>query len=535
MTVDNMTVDNMTINYQKIWKMKVSYTLLLVAAVVVLLYAYYDGLERMVYRWGSSEEYGYGYIIPLISAFFIWQKKNELSEQPFTGSWVGLIVLLLGGILLVLGELASLFIVTQYAFLVALAGLALAVTGWRIFLIIAAPLAVLVFMIPLPQFIYANLSSELQLISSQLGVFVIRLFGISVYLEGNVIDLGTYKLQVVEACSGLRYLFPLASLAFIAAYMFRGAFWKKAIIFLSSVPITVFMNSLRIGVIGVLVEYGGPGQAEGFLHYFEGWVIFMGCMAILILEIWVLASVGKDKLSFSEAFAIDLPESRKNSDVIIEKRTLPVSFIVAWPVVLLIAIATSFISERSELIPDRTSFADFPMETSEWKGKPDRLEQIYLDVLKLDDYVIADYVNSAGKVVNFYSAYYASQRKGESAHSPRSCIPGGGWQIKDLSQKSLDGVLAGDIPVSVNRLVIAKGDYKQLVYYWFQGRNRIINNEYMVKWYLFWDALTKSRTDGALVRLTAFLDPSEDIVEADQRLTLFAKDISPHLADYIPN
>ena len=354
-----MPVNKTALDYQNIWKMNTSFRLLLLMAFTVLLFAYYDGLKQMFLQWGSSEEYGYGYVIPLIAMFFVWQKKNELSELPFTGSWVGVLVLVIGGVLLLMGDLAALFIVTQYAFLVALAGLILAVTGWRVFKILVAPLAVLIFMIPLPNFIYQNLSSELQLISSQIGVFVIRLFGISVYLEGNVIDLGAYKLQVVEACSGLRYLFPLTSLAFIAAYMFRGVFWKKAIIFLSSVPITVFMNSFRIGVIGVLVEYGGPGQAEGFLHDFEGWIIFMGCMAILILEMWALAKIGKDKLSFSEAFAIDLPESRKNSDVMIEKRTLPASFIGALPVVVLIAIATSFISERTELIPDRTSFADF--------------------------------------------------------------------------------------------------------------------------------------------------------------------------------
>ena len=523
------------INNHKVWKMGATFILLLVVTVVVLLYAYYDGLEQMFLRWGSSEEYGYGYIIPFIAGFFIWQKKNELSALTFIGSWMGVLILVIGGVLLVMGELASLLIITQYAFLVALVGLVLAVTGWRVFRIIAVPLAVLIFMIPLPGFIYQNLSAELQLISSQLGVFVIRLFGISVYLEGNVIDLGAYKLQVVEACSGLRYLFPLTSLAFIAAYMFRGAFWKKAIIFLSSVPITVFMNSFRIGVIGVLVEYGGPGQAEGFLHDFEGWIIFMGCMAILILEMWVLAGVGKDKLSLSEAFAIEFPESRKKSDVVTENRSLPASFIIALPVVLLIAVTTSFISERTELIPDRMTFADFPMEIQEWKGKPDRLEQIYLDVLKLDDYVIADYVNAAGNVVNFYSAYYASQRKGESAHSPRTCIPGGGWQIKELTQREVDGVTIGGMPLEVNRLLISKGDHQQLVYYWFQGRNRIITNEYMVKWFLFWDSLTRSRSDGALVRLTAFVAPGEDLAEADRLLTSFARDVSGLLTDYIPD
>ena len=145
-----------------------------------------------------------------------------------------------------------------------------------------APLLFLLFMIPLPNFLYNNLSAQLQLLSSELGVAVIRLFDIGVYLEGNVIDLGTYKLQVVEACSGLRYLFPLTSLAFLMAYLFKAAAWKRIVIFLSSIPITLLINSFRIGVIGVLVEYWGPGQAEGFLHDFEGWVVFMSSLGVLL-------------------------------------------------------------------------------------------------------------------------------------------------------------------------------------------------------------------------------------------------------------
>ena len=105
-------------------------------------------------------------------------------------------------------------------------------------------------MIPLPSFLYFNLSQELQLISSMIGVAVIRLFDISVYLEGNVIDLGVYQLQVVEACSGLRYLFPLMSFGFLISYIYRGPVWQKIVIFLSTIPITVVMNSFRIGVIG---------------------------------------------------------------------------------------------------------------------------------------------------------------------------------------------------------------------------------------------------------------------------------------------
>ena len=127
---------------------------------------------------------------------------------------------------------------------------------------------------------------------------VIRLFDISVYLEGNVIDLGVYQLQVVEACSGLRYLFPLMSFGFLISYIYRGPVWQKVVIFLSTIPITVVMNSFRIGVIGVTVEHFGIAAAEGFLHDFEGWIVFMACLGFLLFEIWILYMFSERKTAF---------------------------------------------------------------------------------------------------------------------------------------------------------------------------------------------------------------------------------------------
>ncbi len=226
------------------------------------------------------------------------------------GSWWGVALLLIAISCNFAGELGSLYVVQQYAAVVALYALVLAFTGPQVFRILWMPLLILVFMIPLPNFIYNNLSANLQLISSSIGVKVIRLFNIPVFLEGNVIDLGTYKLQVAEACSGLRYLFPLMTLGFIMAYFFQAAFWKRALLFLSSIPITIFMNSFRIGVIGVLVAHYGIRQAEGFLHDFEGWVIFMASTAVMLLEIVVLSKIGRDSRPWREIFGIDLPVGR---------------------------------------------------------------------------------------------------------------------------------------------------------------------------------------------------------------------------------
>jgi EpsI family protein len=163
------------------------------------------------------------------------------------------------------------------------------------------------------------------------------------------------------------------------------------------------------------------------------------------------------------------------------------------------------------------------------------MEQVYQEALKLDDYLLADYIDASGSPVNLYVAYYSSQRKGESVHSPRSCLPGGGWQMRDFGQRELAGIRYNGQPLRVNRAVIELGDQRSLVYYWFVQRGRIITNEFAVKWYLLWDALTRQRTDGALVRLVEPLRRGESEVQADRDLSAFAAAISQPMPQFVRN
>ena len=518
-----------------VWKEPLWLWLGFIIVAALLGFIFFEGLRWMAAAWIRTQEYGYGFVIPVITAFFVWQKKDQLELIPFKGSWTGVIVTVAGLGLYVLGELSTLYIIVVYAFLVTLIGLVLAVTGWRVFREIYIPLLLLFFMVPLPSFLYTNLSTTLQLISSELGVAIIRLFDISVYLEGNVIDLGSYKLQVVEACSGLRYLFPLATLAFITAYIFKGPLWARSVIFLSSAPITVFMNSFRIGMIGVLVEYGCKDMAAGFLHDFEGWVIFMACMVILMAEMWLLSRFSSGGRPMREVFGLDFPTATPDGAEV-RIRSIPRPFWAAGLALVLCAATIPLLGERVEVTPDRADLNGFPLSIKEWLGKKQRLEPIVLDSLQLDDYLLANYVDAANnRALNLYVAYYASQRKGQSAHSPRTCIPGGGWKITSITQHQVSGVRFLDQPLTVNRTLIEKGENKQLVYYWFQQRGRNLTNEYLVKWYIFWDALTRRRTDGALVRLTMPIGPGEDPVLVEKRLADFTRAVMPLMDQYIPN
>lgn len=480
--------------------------------------------------WDREPEYSHSILIPFISLFLIWRERDALTRSVFKGSWTGVALVIIGVLMWVVAELSTIYVIAQYAFLVVVFGLVLALAGERVFRRLWMPLLILLFIIPLPAFFASSLSLRLQLLSSQLGVAVIRLAGISVYLDGNVIDLGSYKLQVAEACNGLRYLYPLMTLAFIIAYLFRAAVWKRVLLFLASVPIAVLMNSLRIGVIGITVEYWGPRMAEGVLHSLEGWVVFMVSTLVLLLLASFLARLGAPRTRLRDALAVDFgpsPAQGRPSRV----RMLPVPFLVATALTALATSLSFVLPERVELRPVRSPFTEFPRALGDWQGQSGQLEAVYLEQLKLDDYLVADYRHASDAPINLYIAYYDSQRKGQSTHSPRSCLPGNGWDFVSFGARH---VSSHGATLTVNRAIVEHGSERELMYYWFQQRGRVVTNEYLVKWYIFWDALTRNRSDGAMVRLMTPLPPGAEAA-GDRDLSEFAGLLAGPLSRYVPN
>ena len=517
-----------------VWRLSWALTAIAAAIGLLSLWPFWDGLRQMWGGWIDAPEYSHGLLIPPVAAFLIWQQKDRLERMPFGGSWWGVALVALGGALLLVGQLGTVFTLVQYAFVITLYGLILSFLGVAAFRLVTVPLLILLFMIPLPEFVMANLSTRLQLLSSQIGVLFMRLFDISVFLEGNVIDLGGYKLQVADACSGLRYLFPLMTLGFLMAYFYKGALWKRIALFLSSIPVTVLMNSARVGLIGVTVEHWGIGMAEGFLHEFQGWAVFMVSTALLFGEIVLLNRVGHENGDWRQLFGVELPAPTPRGSAI-RSRSVPLSFITATILLVAFVVATAETSRPAEAFPQRAAFVDFPLQLGPWHGRPESLEAVYLDALKLDDYLLADFVDPAGNVVNVYIPYYNSQRKGEAVHSPRSCLPGGGWQMRDFAQRDVPGVWVGGRALRVNRTLIEMGNQRELVYYWFQQRGRVITNEFAVKWFLFWDALTRHRTDGAMVRIITPLSPSGSEADADRRMGDVAARLLPGLTKFVPD
>lgn len=512
-----------------VWRMSPGLWALLGVALLALIVFFGPALEFMVATWRQVEEYSYGWFIPVIAAFLVWQRSDELRLRELRGSWWGLPVLALALLLGVVGNLSAVRMFSQYGFVLAIVGIVLAAVGGRGTRLLGVALAILVFMVPLPQFLLRELSHVLQLVSSQLGVLLIRAAGISVFLEGNVIDLGSYKLQVVEACNGLRYLFPLMVLGCLAAYFHRGPAWHRVLLVASTVPLTVVINSLRIGLIGVTVEHWGVAMAEGLLHDLEGGFMFLLCMAGLALEMAVLTRLtGRP---WREAFAVDVPEPAPRG-VLRGTRPIGAPLWAAAGLALLAAAVTLTLPSRDHSPPARDGFASLPLELEGgWSGRPDTLAPDVIATLALSDYALVNYRRGAEPWVNFYSAYYATQSGGESAHSPRTCIPGDGWAIVEIGEHAP----ADTGGLRVNRAVIQKGEHRHLVYYWFRQRGANYTDEWRVKWSILRDGVLRERSDGALVRLITPIAAAEGPAVAEQRLNAFVRTLGPLLPAHIPD
>lgn len=510
----------MSINVQN-YKMIGLFTLALAVAFI----AYWSGIEEAYSRWQFEPNYSHGFLIPLVTLYILWEKRKliQLESGPPLGIGVG--VIFLAVIIFIVGEIAALYLFVQYSFVVVLLGLSLVTVG-RATKHTFAPILLLLFAIPLPYFIELLLTAELQLLSSWIGVQVIRLFQIPVFLEGNIIDLGVYQLQVVEACSGLRYLFPLMSLGFIAAYFYQAPFWKRAVLFLSTIPITILMNSFRVGVIGVLVDNWGISMAEGFLHDFEGWVIFMACAFLLFVLVLVMEKLSGSKKSWASLFGVVEAERTMPNVKFPQSERSYKPIIIAIGLLVVALFITKYIDNREEQIPDKKAFIEFPMQFDGWTGHQNRLDERVVEILTPSDYLFANYFDEKQNAVNILIAYYETQRDGVAPHSPRVCIPGGGWEITNISRRVFE-----DLPY--NRAIIQKDNLQQLVYYWFQGRGRVIANEYTSKWFVFQDSLMMNRSDGALIRFVTPVFPGEDIKEADSRIQSLIKQTRPELDKFI--
>jgi exosortase D (VPLPA-CTERM-specific) len=480
--------------------------------------------------WGDGD-YSFAWLVPFVVVYLIWEKRQKLSAEPEEGAWWGIAPLLVGIAFFWLGELGGEYYTLYLSAWVMVIGSLWLGLGRNKIKVLAFPLCLILTTFPIPTFLYHKLSFELQLISSRIGTAMLQTAGVVAHREGNVIDIGATQLQVVQACSGLRYVFPLFVLGLIVAYFFRASIWKRAFVVFSTIPMTIFWNSMRIALTGILWINWGPKAAEGFLHDFSGFVIFLVSFAVLLGEIWVLRKIGNSaKVPPAVRPALPVEEDRG-------KKSISWQAYLPRVIVILVLLAANLICfqriDFRQKIPIREPLSKFPMDIAEWRGAREFFGPEVMQSLTMSDYTLIEFHNETGRNINFYVAYFETQFKGGSIHSPETCLPGNGWVVKESATLTVPVKFGRDYLV-VNRVVIEQLGKKMLGYFWFPQRGRNLTNIYQLKVYNFWDALIRKRTDGALIRVLTDMSAAESTDDAGARLNEFLNKALPILYPFIP-
>jgi len=262
---------------------------LVIAGLVAALYG--PLLTQMVVQWWRDPDYSHGFVVPLFVGYVVYQRRHELRQVPLEPSNLGFPVMLGAIVLFLAGTLGAELFVSRSSLLFLLGGMILFFAGWKMLRAVAFPLVFLVLMIPLPALIYNQVTFPLQLLASRLASNSLELFGVPVLREGNVLVLPNYSLEVVEACSGIRSLMSLIALAVAYGYFVERRLWARITLVVLMLPIAVASNALRVVGAGVVTYFWGPQYAEGFFHFFQGWLIFVSAVACMLFVHWLLSHV----------------------------------------------------------------------------------------------------------------------------------------------------------------------------------------------------------------------------------------------------
>lgn len=262
---------------------------LLLGGLLIVLYS------GVLPQWGmelwADPNYSHGLLIPFISIYLFRERLHAMSEADKSrqSSWAGLLIVIVALGMLIVGYIGAEFFIKRTSLIVLLFGSLCLLEGWKYAKALSFPIGLLFFMVPLPYVLYNSVAFPLKLLASKIAVKILALTGMPVFLEGNVISLPHSTLEVVDACSGIRSLMTLITLALLLAFFHHKQIWKRLVVLSLAVPVAVLANALRVAATGILTKYN-QAWGHGTLHDFEGWLVFVVSFAGLGLCSYLLKS-----------------------------------------------------------------------------------------------------------------------------------------------------------------------------------------------------------------------------------------------------
>ena len=480
---------------------------------VILLYAGVGA--KLVYDWYDLPDFSHGFIVPLFSAFLLWERRRNIAATPIQPSWAAIPLVLLGLLMLLTGRFGADLFLSRLSFLLLLCGTVWTVAGLRMLRILLFPIGVLLLAIPLPAVVFNQLTFPLQMLASRVASAMLPLAGVPVLREGNVINLPAMQLEVAEACSGIRSMMSLFTVAVFFGYLFEKGTLRRILLALCSLPIAVAANALRIFGTRPVRTVLGSRQSHGLLpRVFR--LAYVSGLAVL-------------PLLHPPRYPAHRPWQQNPSACM--------KYPKIWTIVALLLLTLALIKLRGDTdrTPPSKPLAQLPAQLNGWTGQDIAIPQESLDILGKGVFLNRVYQSAQNHqvaTVGLFIGYFPTQRSGQSIHSPQNCLPGAGWNFDSSGTTELNDVHGPD---RVGEYLISNGSMRQEVLYWYRSHGSNIANDYAAKFHMLRDSILYGRTDAALIRVITPVIPGEPVSAAHDRAVLFTQQLLPLLPAYIPN
>ncbi len=463
--------------------------------------------------------YSYAFLIPVISAYLIWLRRDTLHELKVQPSYVtGSFLLTAGLSALIIGQAGGISVLQQVSLMLTIPAMVLLVFGKAVLKALALPISFLWFMIPIWEILTDPLHLPFQAFSANMGVMLLRIAGIPVFQDGLFIHLPNITLEVARACSGVNYLIAVLATSIPLSTIVLTSMRRRVTLVLLAVTVSALANSLRVALIGLLAYYDMSGDLHGPYHALHGIFVSMVGYLVIFGGLWILSRNQHD----GNPRPFPSPVSEKKGRLEWNQQKTSLGFLIA---VLLLAGSTPYI-DRSRPVPLRHSLSGLSLVSAGWVGR----DVPYEHIPGVDQSLSRIYRHVSGEEVHVSVSYFETQTQGKELVGP-----GTAKLHSDATRVRMIVGQRGE--VEMNRLLRHEGGRAQAVLFWYDLNGRIVPGRYAAKLYTAFDAVANGRTSGALVSLATAL-PSDD-EPARQRalesLSAFVSTFYPILDQYLPD
>jgi EpsI family protein len=484
------------------------------------LFCYATVFAALAGQWWSNDMYSYGFLIPVISLYLLWDRRGRLRQlPPATNYRWGGAVLVTGLLMYAVGAAGGVLLAQEISLIVTIAGGTLMLLGTRVFREVAFPIVYLLFMIPLWDVGIERLHFPFQVFSATLGVALLQSVGVPVHQDGVYIWLPNITLEVAKACSGVNYLIAVLAIGIpLAAIVLRG--WKRRVLLVVfSLTVAALSNSLRVALIGVLAYNEISGVLHGPFHVLQGLFVSVVGYGAIFAGLWMLSQPAPAARQLGEsADAAEIgprePAARSRYAVIVFS-------------VVLVVVGGYVHFSRPTPIPLKADFSEFPRDIGRWTGiDVSNYEHVYGKV-GVDRKMLRSYKTESGQAVQLYIGYFESQAQGKELISYKSNDLFDGSRVIELG-------ISGGRQLAVNERSSSVRDRERVTRFWYIINGRVAASQYVVKWYTAWDRLIHRRTNGAVIMVTAEVHGPNERDDAFDNTGEFISAIEPLVRRFVP-